>query len=456
MSANSGSDSVPTNPFLRGSIRSVFIRTSLPIIMVTMVNGMLTVADAMLLGAFVGPDALSAVTLVFPISMLLIAASTMVGIGMASILGRRLGARDMAGAKSIFAAGQGLALAASAIAMLLFFLGGSAAINWVAGGNEHLAGMGWTFLAISFVTAPVSFLLSVQSDALRTEGRVAFMAIAGVLVTLANIALNALLIGAMGFGVAGSAWGTALAQVIALGAIFAYRLAGKSVLPMVGVQAFHGWGEMLSLGVPRSLNFIGISLGSAAVLFALQQLHLPQHDVTIAAYGVVTRLMTFAFLPLMGMSLALQAIVGNTMGAGQSERATKTLHLALGVSAAYGVLVQVLMIGFRDGLGGMFVSDVLVGAEVARIVPLYVAAYFAFGPVMMAASYVQAVGRVGQAAVLSLGRTYLFAIPMTLLLPLAWGETGIWIAAPIADLLMLALTILLWLRMRPALATPRA
>lgn len=53
--------SVPTNSFLRGSISSVFIRTSLPIILVTMVNGMLIVADAMLLGAFVGPEALGAV-----------------------------------------------------------------------------------------------------------------------------------------------------------------------------------------------------------------------------------------------------------------------------------------------------------------------------------------------------------------------------------------------------------
>jgi len=444
MSENSSPNRDSANPFLSGSIGAVFVRTSVPIVLVTLVNGLLTVVDAMLLGAFVGTDALSAVTLVFPFSMLLVAAATMVGIGMASVLGRRLGARDLDGARQTLAAAQGLALAVSVLAAALFFIAGSSAVGWVTGGNARLGDMAWTFLAISFATAPVTFLLSVQSDALRTEGRVAFMAIAGVIVTLANIALNALFIGAWHFGVAGSAWGTALAQLVALGVILAYRLSGKSVLPVVGLRCERSWMEMLSLGLPRSLNFIGISLGSAAVLFALRQLELAQPEATIAAYGVATRLMTFAFLPLMGMSLALQAIAGNNAGAGMPERAMQGLRLAVTVSAAYGVVVMALLIGGRDVLGHLFVGEVAVVREVARIVPVYVAAYFAFGPVMMAAAYVQALGRVRQAALLSLGRTYCFAIPLTLLLPLIWGETGVWAAAPVADLLMLAVTLLVW------------
>ncbi|MBU1305202.1 MAG: MATE family efflux transporter [Alphaproteobacteria bacterium] len=440
------SASRPTNSFLHGSIQSVFIRTSAPIVLVTMISGLLTVADAMLLGAFVGADALSAVTLVFPISMLLVALTTMVGIGMASILGRRLGARDIDGAITTLAAAQGLALAVAGLAMLAFFGFGGPLVDLLAGGRADLAAMGWRFLAISFATAPLGFLLSVQSDALRMEGRVGFMAMAGVLVTLANIGFNALLIGVFDFGVAGSAWGTALAQLLGLVVVLIYRLRGRAMLPMVGLRCDGQWRQILALGVPRSLNFIGISLGSAATLFALHRLALPQPDMTIAAYGVVMRLSTFAFLPLMGMSLGLQAIVGNAIGAGQGERARRTLAFALGVSLAYGLLVQVLLIGGRDRLGGLFVADAAVGLEVARIVPLSLAAYFAFGPVMMVASYAQALGKVRQAAVLSLGRTYLFAIPLTLVLPLAWGEAGVWISAPIADLLMAVLTGLIWWR----------
>ncbi len=458
MSGQTMSATTPTNSFLNGSVRSVFIRTSLPIIAVTMINGLLIVADAMLLGAFVGAEALGAVTLVFPISMLLVAVSTMVGIGMASILGRRLGARDMDGAAATLASAQGLAVAVAAVAVLGFFVFGGRLVELAAGGNARLAELGWTFLAISFATSPAGFLLSVQSDALRMEGRVGFMAMAGVLVTLANIGFNALLIGVFDFGVAGSAWGTALAQVLGLGIVLAYRAGGGAPLPVVGLRYSGEWTEILALGAPRSLNFIGISLSSAAVLFALNRLELSRPEMTVAAYGVVMRLMTFAFLPLMGMSLALQAIVGNTVGAGQAERAMRTLHLSLGVSVGYGLLVQLLLVGGRNGLGGFFVSNALVGEEVARIVPLYLAAYFAFGPVMMIASYAQALGRARQAAILSLGRSYLFAIPLTLVLPLIWGEAGVWIVAPIADMAMLALALALWWRsgLAPSAAVPAA
>lgn len=97
------------------------------------------------------------------------------------------------------------------------------------------------------------------------------------------------------------------------------------------------------------------------MLYALQRLELPQSDMTIAAYGVVMRLMTFAFLPLMGMSLALQAIVGNTVGAGQDERAKQTLYFSLGVSVVYGLLVQLLLLGGRDWLGGLLCPMPLLG-----------------------------------------------------------------------------------------------
>lgn len=458
MTGKSRSAAMPANAFLHGSVASVFIRTSLPIIAVTMINGLLTVADAMLLGAFVGADALGAVTLVFPISMLLIAVSTMVGIGMASILGRRLGAGDRSGAIATLASAQGLALAVAAVAILAFFGFGGGLVELVAGGDARLGEMGWTFLAISFATSPAGFLLSVQSDALRMEGRVGFMAMAGVLVTLANIGFNAVLIAVFDLGVAGSAWGTALAQLLGLVVVVAYRAGGRAALPVAGLRLDREWAEILALGAPRSLNFIGISLGSAAVLFALHRLELSQPETTIAAYGVVMRLMTLAFLPLMGMSLALQAMVGNMVGAGQSGRAMRSLYLSLGVSVGYGLLVQLLLVGGRDGLGGLFVSDAAVGQEVARIVPLYLAAYFAFGPVMMIASYAQALGRARQAAILSLGRSYLFAIPLTLILPLFWGETGVWIVAPIADMAMLALALALWWRsgLAPSVSRPVA
>src|SRR6185369_4211842 len=243
----------PGNAYTHGSIPLTFARTALPIILLTSVNGLLTVVDAIFLGAFVGPEALTAVTMVFPVSMLMIALAAMISTGMASVLARLLGANRAGEARAILAGAHGLSLIVSVVAMALF-----AALGWpvavqAAQGATELAAMGHSFLRITVYSSPLLFLLSLHSDALRTEGRVGFMAIAGLAVTLANAAFNYLLIVGFELGVAGSAWGTALAQAIALSIIVLYRASGRARLTLTLRDAANwraGWREMLALGIP--------------------------------------------------------------------------------------------------------------------------------------------------------------------------------------------------------------
>ena len=81
----------PANTFLDGPLGSIYIKTALPIIFVMGMSGLLAVADALFLGHYVGPEALAAVTLMFPAYMLIVALSTLVSSGMSSLLARQLG-----------------------------------------------------------------------------------------------------------------------------------------------------------------------------------------------------------------------------------------------------------------------------------------------------------------------------------------------------------------------------
>jgi putative MATE family efflux protein len=431
------------NAYTHDSIPATFARTALPIILLASVNGLLTVVDAMFLGAFVGPNALTAVTMVFPVSMLMVALATMISTGMASVLGRLLGANKLDEARRIFAGAHGLSLCVSAVAMAVFAVFGWPLVAQAAHGSTELAAMGHSFLRIAIYSSPLLFLLSVHSDALRTEGRVAFMAVAGLLVTLANIGFNYLLIVGFELGVAGSAWGTALAQTIALAVVVLYRASGRARLTLTPADAASwraGWREVLALGAPRSLSFIGIAAGAAATIASLRLFGAAHSDASIAAYGVISRMMTFAYFPLLGMSLALQAMVGNNVGAGLWPRSNATLKLALVWSLAYAAMTEIGLILLRKQLGGLFVTDPVVTAEVARILPTFVAGYFSFGPMMMIANYFQSIGDVRRSALLSLARTYLFAIPLIFVLPLSIGEEGIWLALPLADAALVAVT----------------
>ncbi len=438
------------NSFLNGPLGPIYAKTALPIIFVMGMNGLLAVVDALFLGHFAGPDALAAVTLMFPLYMLIVSLATLISSGMSSILARHLGAWNVPLAQAVFSAAHGLALSLGVALILLFLAFGQPIAILAAGGSESLADMGLIYLRIMVFAAPLVFVLSVNSDALRNEGLVGFMAAMSLFVSLANMAFNYLLIGVLEMGVAGSAYGTALAQSIALAIILSFRVFGDTGLRPSVVwkhSPFRDWGPILALGAPQSLNFVGLALGSGAIIAALQWVEAPGYDATISAYGIVTRVITFAFLPLLGLAHAMQTITGNNFGAGELTRSDKSLRTAVLTALTYAAVMQTVITVFAAEIGAAFVTDPAVVEEVAHILPIIGAGFFLSGPLMMVAMHFQAIGDAGRAAILGLSKPYLFAIPLTFALSRSLGEIGVWLAAPLAEVLLLSLTAVVLLQL---------
>ncbi len=429
------------NAFLHGSLPALFVRTAAPIIFIMALNGLITVVDAWFLGVYVGADALTAVTLMFPLFMILIALQTLVSGGMASSLARALGAGDLGHARQVFVSAHALALLVCLALIAVFAAFGPALIDWIAHGSADIGAMGHVYIAILVWASPIAFFLSVNADALRCEGKFGLMTIVTIFVALGNILLDYVFIGVFDLGVAGSAYGTVGAQVLAMAFVVVYRLGGNtrlkvSELSLRGWRA--GWGRFAALGAPQSLNFIGLSLTSAAVISALQ-VWSQSYDATVAAYGIITRVMTFTFLPLMGLSMAMQTIVGNNYGARLWLRSDAGLQLAAVAALVYCAAVQAVFLAAGRGIAMVFVDDPATVAEVTRILPVTAALYFAVGPVMMLSAYFQAIGDAGRAATISITRTYGLTIPLTLLMPLAFGEFGVWLASPVSAFLSILL-----------------
>lgn len=88
----------------------------------------------------------------------------------------------------------------------------------------------------------------------------------------------------------------------------------------------------------------------------------------------------------------------------------------------------------------IWIDDPQVTDEVARLLPVVSLALFLLGPLMLISFYFQSIGDAKRAGILSIAKTYLFALPLVFLLPLVWGEWGIWYAGPAAEFLALMLT----------------
>ncbi|MBY6046340.1 MATE family efflux transporter [Vannielia litorea] len=432
------------SPYLSGPLGPLLLRTALPISLVMMLHGLLSVVDAIFLGRYVGAEALAAVTLVFPAVMLLAALGTLVSSGMASVVARALGAADAGGAARAFGGAHGLALLIWLGVCAVGAVAGPGLVRLLADGDSTLAGMGWRYIAILGGGGLLGLVLTLQTDALRVEGRVPFMAAMSLTVSLGNGALDWLFIAVFGWGVAGSALATLVAQAAAVLVVLGLRARGRLVLPLPRPSRAR-WGEMLALGAPQSLSFLGIALSTGAVVAMLRLLDGPDTEALIAAYGIYLRVMAFAFLGMLGLGQALQAIAGTCHGAGLHARANGALHRAMGAALAYCGTVALGLISARWGLGALFTGDSGVQAALAGLLPVILAGYVLVGPVSMVSSFFQAIGDARRAALLGLTRVYLLVIPLSLSLPWALGEIGLWLAPPLADVAMVGLCVLvLW------------
>ncbi len=428
------------NPYLVGSVPLVFFKTALPIALIMIVNGLYTVIDALYLGIYAGADALTAVTLTFPIFMLLVAISTMVSSGMASIVARAFGAGRIEDAKAAFLSAHVLALVICAILALLFTIFGGLAISAAAGNEASLSVQGWRYIAILVYASPLMLFISIHGDEFRSEGRAGTMALIGVVSTLLNMGFNYIFIAMLQWGTVGSAVGTVLAQLLALGVVIAFRLSGKMViglsLPQKGM-ATEQWRNIITLGLPPSLGFAGMALVSSVVIAMVRVWGGANYADTIAAYGVITRIMTFGFMPLLALNLASQSMAGNNYGAQNFERSNRTLVTAFVTTVVYAGIFELCMLIFVEPIGWMFVTNAAVVGEITRIMPLAVMFYVVGAPMFVLAGYFQALGIAWAAGALSLIRPYLITVPLTIILPFIFGETGIWYAIPSADILVL-------------------
>ncbi|NVK75067.1 MAG: MATE family efflux transporter [Oceanospirillaceae bacterium] len=432
------------NSFLNAPLPFVFLKTAAPIILIMMVNGSFALVDAYFLGVFVGADALTAVTSMFPAFIMIVALSTLVSNGFASLMARQLGAGKSASAVEVFSEAISLSLVVCAVLIGLFLLGGHALTDAVSNGSNLIADMSYRYISILVFCSPLVFVLAINGDSLRCEGRVSFMAVVSLLSVLLNGVFNYLLIVGLNWGVEGSAYGTVLAQAISLSIVFFYRKYQKNDLNLQVIlfsKSRQHWLTFLSLGAPSSLNYIGLALTSGAILYNLQIWGADDYATTVGAYGIITRLMTFIFLPLLGLSMAFQAIVGNNFGANALNRVNISIGIALTVALVYCLLLQATAFIFKRELGMLFVSNQDVINEVVRILPFSTLALFLVGPQMMISMFFQAIGDAKRAGILGIMKTYAFSLPLIFILPYFFAEWGIWYAAPCTEFLALLLTV---------------
>lgn len=430
-------DRKPAMTMTEGPLLRTLIRVALPITITNLVQASYDIVNAFWVGRL-GEEAIAAVAASGPLFSVLISLGSGLATAGAVLIAQNAGAKrldmlDHVAAQTLLMVAMMAACftlaGAVTVGPLLRLIGVEPAIHDLAANYLHIryAGM-----------IPMFGVLAMQAM-LQAVGEVRYAMRVQIASILGNVLLDPLLIFGAGpipaLGVAGAACATVIVQVAALVVILRHLLSGHSALHL---RARHFRPDRAhirlatALGVPASIEQ-AIRTFSSLLLMALAASF---GTLGLAAYGVGTRPLFFWFTPMIGLSIATAAVVGQNIGAGLTARAEQAARLSAGLGFIGMTAIGLLHLPFVHALmTALAPQSPAVVAEASRFGYIY----FPFLGVLTVPQALlgafRGAGSTRQSMTISILMQWLFQMPSALILALATslGLAGIWWSYPIAN-----------------------
>jgi putative MATE family efflux protein len=423
-------------------IRKLLFKLSTPVIIGMLVQAIYNVVDTFFVGLAYGTDSIQAIgglSIAFPIQMIIMAFGIVLGTGGSSIISRALGAREYEKAERVLGNVFSLSFIFSiliAVPCLLYL----DPILKVFGATAGVLPYAREYLSIIFFGG-IFFVFGVAvQNIVRSEGNARLAMNAMLLGGGLNIFLDPLFMFGFGLGVKGAAIATVISQAVASLWLLIYYLKGKGSVHFRPETLSPELGIMKEIGAIGTGSFIMECSSSVMMIFVYNALATYGGDVAIAVFGVVMRINSFIFLPLLGMGFGLQPIVGFNYGAKRYGRIAEAVKLSLGAATAFGLFGLLIIYLFNEQILGIFSTDpeyLEVGKNAIMIMLLGTPL---IGLNVVTSILFQALGKAKPAFLLSVSRQLLFLIPMVVVLPRLYKLEGVWAAFPVSDFLAFALS----------------
>lgn len=440
-----------TKRLINAPMLSLFVSMALPIIISLLVAGLYNIVDGIYIARGLGADAMAGVSMVLPLQMLMAASASLIGTGAAALMARKIGANDRLGASAIALAAFKMAATLSIAFMLIGLCYLSETLDLL-GLSATLQPFAIDYAQPILLGAMMGIMLQILNDIFRSEGKVKAMMLIILMASLLNMLLDPIFIFVLDMGVQGAAVATVVAQTLALlTAVIIYRRAPMIIqLQLSNRLAAKQYVYMLALGLPIFIAQLSMLTQIASINLSLQLLSPQASDLWVGAYGILGRLFTFIFLPLIGMLVAFQTICGFNIGANQLERVKQSIRVTLVVMSVYCTLIALLLLLIPQYFIGIFTSEQAVLNSAIDIIYLSLWSFPFTGMMMVATGYYQAMGNVGHALFFSSVRIFFVFLPVMLLLHLMLGQhmsiALLFIAIPVTDMLAVGFTLLYGIR----------
>lgn len=430
-------------------IPKLLITMSLPIVLSMLVQALYNIVDSIFV-AQINENALTAVSLAFPVQNLMIAISAGTGVGINALLSRNLGEKKYEDAN--LAARNGIFLAiVSSIFMALIGIFGSRPFFLMQTKDPQIVSYGTQYMTIITVVSIGIFMQITFERLLQATGRTIYTMITQGLGAIINIILDPILIfGLFGFPrmeVAGAALATITGQVIAVFLSLYYNIK-KNPEININMKGFRPNKRVISyiyqVGIP---SIIMQSIGSVMV-FGMNKILLLFSSTAAAVFGVYFKLQSFIFMPIFGLNNGMIPIIAYNYGSRQKKRILSTIKLSVGIAVFIMCIGFFLFQAFPAQLLSFFDASehmLEIGVPALRIISL---SFIFAGYCIIIGSVFQALGNGMYSLVVSAARQLLVILPVAYLFAMIFGLHMVWWAIPIAEIVSVLLSMFLFRRIK--------
>ena len=414
----------------RGTVHAQLVRLSMPMVWGIVAVQAFQLADAFWVGRL-GTEQLAALGFTFPVIFTYGAVAMGLGTGAGSVIARAIGTGDRERVRMLTTNALVLAVLVVAIGSIVGVLTIEPLFTALGAGpgvmpyiRDYMTVWYWGIL---FLVVPM-----VGNSAIRATGDSLTPSLVMIAAAVLNMALSPVLIfgwlGAPAWGVKGAAIATVASRAVTL-LIALYVLHVRENLLVLNRRSILGFftccTEVLQIGLPaafaQALNPIAIMIVTAFVA--------AYGADAVAAFGVASRIESFAAIPLMALSTGIAPFVGQNAGAGKDARVQEALKQGLIASAVWGLLAAIVLAFAAAPLANLFTDDAAVVRSATHYLWIVPPALILGGSIFVANSAFNALGRPIEATVIVLVRFALLYVPLALVLPRFMGLSGIFVAA---------------------------
>lgn len=436
-------------------IPSLLMKMALPMMLSMLVQALYNVVDSIFV-AKISEDALTALSVAFPLQNLMIAFAVGLGVGINSLLSRALGEKDRQ--KADAAAGNGLFLELCA-ALLFVFIGlvlGPAFVRSQTS-SAIVADHGITYVRICIGAGAFCFIAIFYERMLQATGKTHLAMIGQLVGALINIVFDPILIfGLLGFpklGVAGAAIATVFGQFCgAMVSLAIHQKKNREIrITLSGLRPrSFTVRTILSVGIP---SIIMGSIGSV-MTYCVNRILDGFSSTAVAVFGVYFKLQSFFFMPVFGLNNAMVPLIAYNYGARRPARMKQAIRWAVIYACsimAVGLLLMQLMPDVFLRLFDASDDMLRIGVPALRTISL---AFVGAGYAIVLSSTFQALGKGLYSMFVSIARQLVVLVPAAWLLSRTGQLSAVWWAFPIAEIMSALVSTLFFFHLKKTLLLP--